>query len=164
MVERLKTRRAWRFFRTDKMSHFSSLCLFVSERNKDSTDSPCTSFCHCSFLLLLISQQMSERCPSQGRSFWLESHQVTGSPAVSLTLSLEKPTLQLIPGLKCLRMFKIMEQKQNSNCSDSRVSWEHRKSQTKAHPPNKHCYQLLCLSCTEWHKGRELCNMLPFGV
>lgn len=46
---------------------------------------------------------------SQGRSFWLESHQVTGSPAVGLTLSLEKPTLQLILGLKHLRMFKIME-------------------------------------------------------
>lgn len=33
----------------------------------------------------------------------------SGSPAVCLTLSLEKLTLQLILGLKYLRMFKIME-------------------------------------------------------
>lgn len=82
------------------MSHFSSLFLFFSDRNKDSTDSPCTSFCHFSFLPLLVSQQKSGRSLGQGRSFWLESHQATDSPAVRLTLSLEKPDLAAHSGLE----------------------------------------------------------------
>lgn len=68
--------------------------LSVSKRNKKSTESSCTSFCHFTFLLLLIAQEMSEKSRSQGRSFWLESHQVARSPAVCLPLSLEKLTSQ----------------------------------------------------------------------
>jgi len=108
MLQRLKGRREWRLFEREKKSHFSGLFLSVSKRNKKSTGSSCTSFCHFTFLLLLIAQEMSEKSCSEGRSFWLESHQVASSPVLCLPLSLEKPTLQLILGLKHPRMLKVM--------------------------------------------------------
>lgn len=96
---------------------------------------------------------MSAKSRSQGRTFWLESHQVASSPVcLSPSLSLGKATLRL--GLKHPRTFKVKTQTQRSNCSGSRVLWERRKSSAEAHHPENRFHQLLCVSCTKGRRGK----------
>lgn len=168
MLRRLKKRRGWRLFKKEKKFHFSGLLKSVSKRNK-STGSSCTSFCCFTFLLLLRAQEMSAKSRSQGRTFWLESHQVASSPVcLSPSLSLGKATLRL--GLKHPRTFEVKTQTQHSDCSGSRVLWERRKSSAEAHHPENRFHQLLCVSCTKdlvsCTKDAEgkLRQMLPYGV